>query len=670
MAEKAIQATTLNEADVRRFIAELASTRSDKNLETRFGKLHKKIRQREDHFYNLPGADQKLPPPHDTADAYQSDIARRTHVEFKSRMTENPLRVKVTPARSTVSQKAIANNMATVFDRGLELVQERAGFSIQGDLADGQMICCYGVLHWQKAADVWPSFPEALKEAEEPDEEERKNFEERDGVWIETDRSRIDRHDHGKARAGFPWYIEVPHPSMFSFIRDRSVDNGMAMALLLREVPLIEYNDKLRMADEITVSIHDVEPRLRIHREAEGPAQGEPSAQSNPTTVHVAQLWTRDEMYEAVARSGADGSNSGAWQLVKSFKHAYGMPPFALATGNYTNHPDVSLAYEPLLEGVYRNKPFHDKVRTLVAVLSEEIALPFYYLKLADGQYMTGGDGKPKALTRSAASALQIPGELVKVDFDLDPAMIQNLELHLQELQESAPRTGNVEVGASTQPWTVRLAQDIANAEVKNAKFQQALAVRTMIRSMARVQSLPAGEGGFGEAVLVYARETDGRINRDQTVGVAPEDIISLDIDVTIDPNSSAQTIANIEHAIQWLNDPLVPYTQMDFMEEAFRAERPLERIKAAEAELIYRERVRTGVVEQMLVERFGKTFVASPDGTIVGPGGQPTQPGDVLAANGFRILGAGPSAGPTGDVLAESTPIESRMAPLQTPGV
>lgn len=646
-----IRATTLSEADVIEFISVLAVPRGGITGDGRFAKLHELIKQRDHHFYNAPEVDQRLPPPYERVEPYQTDIIRRTWVQAKGRMTENPWRVRVVPPSETTTAKNDANELETVLQRGVELVEDRMGLDIQGDLTDGQWLHCYGVLHWQKAMDVWDKFKLISDDATE---------------------EQLESNAHDKARAGFPFYIEVIRPDMFAFGEDRNVRNRMAYALVLRTVPMVEYKSSLKRADGLVLSLNEVNSKIAIYEEQDSPSDEDPSHTDRgwSNEVQVAHFWTRDEFYECVR---ASGTKQTGWTLVKSFTHPYEMPPFAIAAADVVNHPDPARAYLPASEGLYHIKPYYEHDITLGRAIAESIALPLYWVKLADNSFMMDKEGNQLILSKNALSALALPAgaELVKVEFQMNEAFLGFLEMAGTELKESAPDTGFVEVGASTQPWTIRLVQDQANTLIKRLKLAQGRALRTMLRNMALVMSKPSSEGGIGQTVYVYTKTKNGKLDRTAAIGVDPETINTLEVEVDIDPFSSAQTISNIEHMRTWLSDPMVPFTKEDFLEQAFRDSNPTKKILAADAEDIFNEKIKPGIIEQELARRFGDQFVVTPGLQFAGMGGQAAEPQDVLSANGFAPVmppQAPQPAGVPGAAQAEGAGMNPLPA-LQTPG-
>ena len=526
----------------------------------RFAVLHDRIREREQHLFNAPAADPRLPEPFHEFKAWQTDLARRTWSELRVRLREHPLRVHVEPPNDSAAARRSANDLEQVFEHGLVLADERSAAGIQGELAYGQVCLCYGVLHWQRSPDQLPPFPPA----------------DAVGPGAESFADRRERDRRAKARAGFPWRIEVVRPDQFAFIEDRLAPNGIGVALVLREIGLAEYRAALADQDRIDLRPERGRgrPALEIAAPGGAPSDADPSAAGWGGRIRVASLWTRSRYYELAA------PEHGGWTLVKSHPHPYEMPPFAIAAADVNDHPDPLRRWEPLLEGVYRVKPMFDYDRSLARVLADQAAVPLYWIRLEGGGYETDDDDIRVQVSASAAAARSLPSgaSLEKIDFSLDPAFIEFMRVASEDLAAAAPDTGAIlqgEAGPNTRPHTLNLLLSARNAQVQHLKQQQARAVRAMLRNMAMVMSKPAADGGFGEPVWVFACTRDGRLLRDTVVGVDPAGIPSLDIDVRIDPYSQAQRIAIQEHGRARLNDPLDPLDQRGYLEQYIGDEHP-----------------------------------------------------------------------------------------------
>ncbi len=554
--------------DLQRILDQLGAGRAaDHGPLSRFDALYQRIRTREAHLYNSAEADPRFGPPWQDAKPWQSDLARRTWSQLRNRLTEHPFRVHVEPPGDAPRQIRAANDLERVFEHGLQLAQEHAGLSIQNDLAYAQVCLCYGVLHWQRADDRLPPFPPA-----------REN---------ENRRQRRERDRRAKALAGFPWRIEVVRPDQFAFIEDRSAENGLGLAVVVREIALGPYRSALSRQDGLRLSAQPAaqpdaqpaqtdQPRLRIAFESEAPQPDEPSGPGWGDRIRVAQIWTSGEYYELAATTSAGAQ----WTLIKTAQHPYEMPPFAIAAADLNDHPDPLRRWEPALEGVYRLKPLFDRERSLGGFLAEQAAIPLFWVQLASGAWELDTSGARLELTADAAAARTLPegASLHKADFELDPAFVEFLRMSAQELQAAAPDTGALapgEAGPNTQPHTLNILLGARNAQVLQLKQRQAAALRAMLRNMALVMSKPLEEGGFGEPVWVFAKSRGGRLLKRTIVGVDPAEIPSLDIEVRIDPWSQSQRIAIQEHGRARLNDPLDPLDQRAYLEQYIGDEHP-----------------------------------------------------------------------------------------------
>lgn len=655
----------LTQAQVQNFIRILAAPRSQPGAGVgRFSKLHTLIAQREQHFWNQPEADQTLPEPFGNVEAYQSDLLRQVWEGAKSRLTENAFRVRMVPPKDTPNLQKKADDYERAFNRGLDLLQERSGANWQGDMSDGQLIYCYGILHWRKASEMWPDMPDAgtsseAKEGYRP----TRTGDNTDSDYIETDTALQTRDRKAKADSGFPWYVESPHPGTFSFIADRSAASGMAVCLLLREVSIVEYATQLATQDKLYLSLNDQNKSLQIYQEQDRPSSWDPSGQSNTgwdKRIQIAELWTRDEFYELCSYDSTLGTNM---TIVKSATHPYGMPPFALAYANRVNHPDPALAHGPVLEGLYRLKPFHDRDMTLGRAIAEQIALPFYYIKLTDGSYMMDEEGKRITFSRNALAAEALPpgAEIVAISPELNPAVVQFLQLTKSEFEDAKPGLGDVEVAASTQPWTIRLAQAQGNVPIKRLKDAQAWALRTMIRNMQHVMSLPADKGGFGQGVPIA-------MSNGEVITLDTEDIKQYTVEVDINPTSAAERIANIEHSRQLVDDPLIPYPIQKFVEHDLEADDVEGWIEQWQAEQWFQNYVVPGFMRQKVAERFGTQFVLSPDGQAVDGQGMMAPPEQVLGAQGYKVSPAGVGGAPPPSVNGATQPLMPGLPTLNPP--
>lgn len=245
-----IQATTLDQQTLQRWIGQLLTGRARTGLKGRFTPLHDAIKERDEAFYAMRPP--KFDPPFDKMQTYQSDVLRQTHQEAKARLTEHPFVVRVKPPRDTQPMRDAADELEVVLGTGLELAQERSNVSIQSDLADGQLLHCYGFLHWYKLADLWGPYPEPEELDELPeDQAERKRYRaygpadakpKREGAkYRETEEAVKERDQESRARAGFPFGFDVLRPDTVGFVPDRTALNGFGLVVTITNVPMLEY---------------------------------------------------------------------------------------------------------------------------------------------------------------------------------------------------------------------------------------------------------------------------------------------------------------------------------------------------------------------------------------------------------------------------------------------
>ena len=96
-----ISVSTFSEKQLANMIKMLAGPRGEQG-QGRFQELHRRIRRREQHFFNTKEADQKLPSPYDDIEPYQIDALRDSWVDLKSRLIENAWRVRIVPPKETI----------------------------------------------------------------------------------------------------------------------------------------------------------------------------------------------------------------------------------------------------------------------------------------------------------------------------------------------------------------------------------------------------------------------------------------------------------------------------------------------------------------------------------------------------------------------------------------
>ena len=613
---------------------------------------------------------------------FQSDLPRKKHSELKARITENHFVLRVRPIKNTAKQSIAANRFEQVLNSGLLLVEERNGYSLQGGLADGQIVDGLGILHWRMAEEMYPEYPEAQL-VPSVGADERKRFyriKEEDGNYRERAESLKERRRVQMARSGFPWIVEVVDPTMAAWIEDTW---GLAVMMTVEILPFVRYA-QAQSQQGIALSLNDQDKSIQVYRErAIVPEYGD----SLGRYVAVAKLWTRDCFYElaSAATSGYNVVQTMGWEEVNAFEHPYEMPPFAVCPAQDFLHGPPELRYIPSLEGLFRLKPTYDRSVTLMLGMQEQGAQPVYFLKkTGSGEPLLDEGGNQVYLTNNAATAEMIPEgyELAKVEFVLEPGFVQGVGFLRQEFIDAAPSTGRAPYGSSTQPWSFRLALEQENVEPKTLIDHQGNALQKMARNMALVMSKSPAAGGPADGeTVVFARSTDGKLERDKLVSVAYDEIQTLDIESDINPSSGSERVALTEHLRALLNDPKVPMTPIKYLEEADKSSNPYQEYADWKAWQIFESTLLPAIIQQETAKVMATQIALGPNGSMIGPNGEQLTPEQVLQANGQQPAipspeaagGQGPPSAPqppgAAPVGAMNSPRAPSLPPLATPG-
>ena len=627
----------------------------------RFRVLHDTVKQdRRPHFYQ---GEEKFPVLEEPLShvRFQSDIARQKHEQLKARLNENHGKVVVNELEESKSSD-VTDRCAAVLNAGWMKAEERLGYTLQDAMSDGQIVDAYAVLHWRRMDSIIPTVPEYeyLDELPEDDEldtpkdrqrkkRERERFEEDGDRYKETDKSLQERTRRARARAGWPYLFDVLDMTSVYWSHDTLTNVGMAAHV--RTVSFMDYKDELKEADGLALSgIDDV---LRVYP-GDAPDLDDPSGTDYSQTVTIATLWTRSEWYELAcigdkARFEDTEQDNHEWSLIKSGKHNFGRPPFEIVPATTFNVADPVFRFWPALEGVYRTKEQFDRFMALFMGLAERTAAQDEWWEqhgqqfgpiLEDGQSVVD-------MADSEGAAMAPAGWSRKFSqYQMPASFPQALELLGKFLEESAPDTGQAEIESGTQPWTARLAMQVANVKPKDLLTKQALALRGMMRSIARDISMPIEDGGLGE-VWVFKFDEEGK-ESSELVGITADEIKTLNIDVDIDATSAPERITLVEHGRALLADPAVPLTTRRFIEEYLGWPNAGQVLRDWDAEQLWTQQIKPGRMAQAVAEFFGSKYVVGPDGQLAAMGGAPVRPEDVIAQNGWKPQQQ-PTPGPQG---------------------
>ena len=187
-----------------------------------------------------------------------------------------------------------------------------------------------------------------------------------------------------------------------------------------------------------------------------------------------------------------------------------------------------------------------------------------------------------------------------------------------------------------------------------------------MARDMLHVHSLSSEDGGFAEDAVIYAKSTDGKLEKDTIVSIPRESVRTLQAEVDIMSTSQAERITLVEHGRALLADPLVPLSTIAFLEDYMGESDPDKVYADWKARTAYEQIVEPPLIQQELARWMGSRIVLGENGEFVGPGGAPVSPEQVLQQNGqtpLPLQDQGVSQGPP--AAQQGNAIQTRMPGL-----
>lgn len=604
-------------------------SREIEQLAQRFRRLHRHILEyRRPHFFNEPQMDPRLEEPIDHV-KFQHDELRQTWTELKSRLTENHYVIRASSRRN----KKASDNLTEYLNSAALLVEQRLGYSLQEPIVDGQAIDCYAVLHWRRMDDMWPDMPEEEWLEDEPTGRYAKNYEKQDdGRYKEKAESVLARAKEARAKAGFPYYVDVLDPTTVFFREDMT--GSLGSVAHIREVGYIDYAAELGESGTPLELFKDNVNKLRV-REKQVPSDDTPSG-TEFDKITVATLWTKTEWLEYVSEDfisteSKTEADFTKWEFVKRGKHNFGRPPFEIIMADRFNAPDPLYRYLPALEGVFRLKPNADRMTAIVSGLAERHAVPDVWWQQQPNA-LPGLDvsGQQAVLGTDAASAGTMPAgyELKMATIQINAAMIEMAQRHVELMGQARPNTGTAELSATTQPWTARLAMQQANVYPKQLLKKIALGIQNCWRSILRDMSTI--EGG----VWAYKLDDEG-FETDELIGVEQEDIPTMNLIVEIEAISTPEQITLVEHGANLKERRLI--TPEDYFTNYAIKPNPTRYIMELEAQEVVDRFLKPGLMAQAVAQIYGPQVVVGPDGNLIGMGGQPVDPNQFVADNGWQ---------------------------------
>lgn len=616
------------------------------SLLTRHAKSYRLIDNRQAHISMRPEVAPRLAEPlaRPPAETYQSDEPRQAHVELLARLTGNHCVISCSSPSDSGKYKTNSENLENVLNAFIFLNEERAGFTLQHGLSDGQVGAQFGVLAGRRTSEEvgvpeheWTDeLPEDTAERARYDSFQSDRPEGKGKGYRETEKSRSERHARRKAYAGSAYVIETIKPETFAFVPDRK--SKMARAMTFSRVDIMDYNDELEGASLKERVGMTSDSKLRVYR-ADSTTQGLLDAKTK--SIIVAELWTRDEWYELACDATSfstlnDGPANHAWVIVRSGTHDWGRPPFVLVPANFMHTTELHEAYTTVLEGMFRLKPAHDRRWALLEALQEKMALGEKIIERAIGSEAITDDQGAIRMANDSAGADTLPEGWKITEFrpEVSKGFVDSVAAGAEEYHASRPQIALDDVGASTQPWTLRLTIEQRGIAVHGLIDMQAWGIRDLIRMV--VKDMVAQDREFCAFKVSANGEQDPRT----VVSIHSRDIEGLIVNCKIDSVSASERITVAQHGLDLWKAGVITLRQL--LEEYFAHEDPIGRMKELQAEQEAKPFI-SNVIKQKVGARWGAYVVMGRGGELLGPGGQVMTPEQAFALKGIQPPFPGP---------------------------
>jgi hypothetical protein len=573
----------------------------------------------------------------------------RAYRELIPRLTENDAVIQALAPSDTQPMSALADDLSAVLNTWKADMEERAGFRWQTALSDGQVRLCFGIMEWGRDDEAWTStgVADAYKSGDLP---------------------------RMRAEQGAPWWVRFPDPATCVLVFDESRKPGPAMYARKYTVARLDYEmaSAASSTDSQTMVIdmgdEEQSPQEPLTSTSGNPGASPSSGNDWGETVTIRQFWTRDWFYEFVDNEP---------EPRKAFPHKQGRIRVELCAAIDTRDPDPVRRWLPVLEGIYVQKPFIDRIMTLTGAMTEMGAKPYTYLKQTSMSALTQfEDGTPEnARTQSSLNDALPPGfEYGQVTFASPQQLQQWLAFAIEEFEKSKPATGTAEISATSAPWTARLAQQQSSVGPKHLVTNQARCIAAAMNDIVQCHAREAEEGGFGEDIHAYSySKEDGTVDRSKVISIDWKKLAGFRVTVNINPLSSAEQTTNSQIAADFYERGLI--VEEDF-HEARGVPNPSQYVIRRKAQAVSEPWI-DAALKQHAAAVFGGKLLAGQNGQLIDMNAQIADPNAVLMERGFKpqqqpaALPGGGGASPM--PMAQPQPVGAQPMPpggqLAAPG-
>lgn len=322
-----------------------------------------------------------------------------------------------------------------------------------------------------------------------------------------------------------------------------------------------------------------------------------------PVAVKVYEYWNRQYRAFVVEGTMKKGGRKLPKQTLNVWEHGFGLVPYFEAPAIETNEVDEEKRYRPLLAGLYAEAPLNNRLRTMATSVAFFTGWPFYYVKtIQTGELVMDPEEKtPRvfALVPGKMPQLGLGQEIVQIGLQAGEELRQAiLDSDMRMLRYAAPDIlQGQSPGADFPGVGLQKLHRLSVARLDPLAKGRAKALSEMYRFM-----LWSVKHVIGERVYVSGYDVaEGQTAKWKPIALAPDDIVSMNVSVKVEPDVPIDRIGLEKHGLELLNNRAI--SKIEFQQDYRGKENPEEILAAIEADKVIdlaNEEIRLLVMEQL----------------------------------------------------------------------
>lgn len=266
----------------------------------------------------------------------------------------------------------------------------------------------------------------------------------------------------------------------------------------------------------------------------------------------VVEYWDREWCMIVVQNVGANwrGGKDGAALVLEEWKHGWGRVPYFCAPAFENEMLDEALRFESPLDGLYAEIPEYNNRRTMFTNTAALLSYPTWQRVTKDvNDAMLDAKGEPLVETKFKAGVIYHPkagSEIMPVPMQVGPQLLQELLAMEQRIQKYSlsPVAKGESPGADTANSAITQLRRLQRSALAPLNMNQSNQYRDMFQFMYR-RIRGTEDGDIGETVYVYSEKAG------QMVGLGPDDIVTLNIQVKVAPDTGQDNLIEEKQAAE-----------------------------------------------------------------------------------------------------------------------